>query len=72
MSEDIENSIKTSIINTAQDGVQGNKFVVTPDYIQQSEYANYLLICYRNGIKPTLSYYTLKPTEPMYAWLHII
>ncbi|CAG9783721.1 unnamed protein product [Diatraea saccharalis] len=35
--EDIrENNTKTDIINSAQDGIQSNKFVLTPDYIQQT------------------------------------
>ncbi|XP_049867331.1 nucleosome-remodeling factor subunit NURF301 [Pectinophora gossypiella] len=35
--EDIrENSTKTDIVNSAQDGLQSNKFVLTPDYIQQT------------------------------------
>lgn len=36
--EDIkENSTKTDIVNSGQDGLQGSKFVLTPDYIQQSK-----------------------------------
>ncbi|KAL0842047.1 hypothetical protein ABMA28_014249 [Loxostege sticticalis] len=35
--EDIkENNTKTDIVNSSQDGVQSNKFVLTPDYIQQT------------------------------------
>ncbi|KAJ0180501.1 hypothetical protein K1T71_003905 [Dendrolimus kikuchii] len=35
--EDIkENSTKTDIVNSTQDGIQGNKFILTPDYIQQT------------------------------------
>lgn len=38
--EDIQaNSTKTDIVNSLQAGVlQGNKFILTPDYIQQSKY----------------------------------
>lgn len=37
--EDIkENNTKTDIINSATDVLQSNKFVLTPDYIQQSKY----------------------------------
>ena len=36
--EDIqENSTKTDIINAGQEEIQNNKFVLTPDYIQQSK-----------------------------------
>ncbi|CAB3236349.1 unnamed protein product [Arctia plantaginis] len=35
--EDIkENSTKTDIVNSGQDGLQNSKFVLTPDYIQQT------------------------------------
>ncbi|XP_068630011.1 nucleosome-remodeling factor subunit NURF301 isoform X2 [Battus philenor] len=35
--EDIkENNTKTDIVNSGVDGVHGNKFVLTPDYIQQT------------------------------------
>lgn len=35
--EDIkENSTKTDIVNSGQDGLQNNKFILTPDYIQQT------------------------------------
>ncbi|XP_075969552.1 nucleosome-remodeling factor subunit NURF301 E(bx) isoform X2 [Anticarsia gemmatalis] len=35
--EDIkENSTKTDIVNSGQDGLQSSKFVLTPDYIQQT------------------------------------
>ncbi|XP_028161986.1 nucleosome-remodeling factor subunit NURF301 [Ostrinia furnacalis] len=35
--EDIkENNTKTDIVNSNQEGVQSNKFVLTPDYIQQT------------------------------------
>lgn len=36
-----ENSTKTDIVNSAPDELQNNKFVLTPDYIQQSEYIIY-------------------------------
>lgn len=41
--EDIqENSTKTDIVNSASGAeLQKNKFVLTPDYIQQSEYIAY-------------------------------
>lgn len=32
------NNNKADIVNSTQEGVPGNKFVLTPDYIQQSEY----------------------------------
>ncbi|KPJ15071.1 hypothetical protein RR48_09098 [Papilio machaon] len=35
--EDIpENNTKTDIVNSVHDGVQANKFILTPDYIQQT------------------------------------
>lgn len=37
--EDIPgNNTKTDIVNSGHEGPQSNKFVLTPDYIQQSEY----------------------------------
>lgn len=37
--EDIkENSTKTDLVNANQDRLQSNKFVLTPDYIQQSKF----------------------------------
>lgn len=37
--EDIpENNTKTDIVNSVHDGVQANKFILTPDYIQQSKF----------------------------------
>lgn len=45
--EDIkENNTKTDIINSGPDVLQSNKFVLTPDYIQQSKYLFYsFFIC---------------------------
>lgn len=38
--EDIkDNNTKTDIVNSVQEGIQSNKFVLTPDYIQQSKYS---------------------------------
>lgn len=39
--EDIpENNTKTDIVNAIHEGNHANKFVLTPDYIQQSKYSN--------------------------------
>lgn len=45
--EDIQgNNTKTDIVNSVNEGSQSNKFVLTPDYIQQSEFLCYLQLSF--------------------------